>query len=224
MEYILKRSKRKTAAIYVRNGFVEVRAPIKMPKKAIDTFVASKEQWIKDRLAKTQEQSAKRDAFGLFYGDPILYRGKKYPLAPRTGSHAGFDENAFFMPPDLPPEYIKSTCIQIYRMLAKRYLTEKTLQFARLMGLAPSNIKITGAKTRWGSCSAKKNINYAWRLIMAEDDVIDYVVVHELAHLKELNHSPRFWSIVERVLPDYRDRKLKLRTLQKQLATENWDE
>lgn len=118
---------------------------------------------------------------------------------------------------------IKSACVQIYRMLAKRDLTEKTLDFAKQMSVMPTAVKINNAKTRWGSCSSKKSLNFSWRLIMADDDVIDYVVVHELAHITEMNHSARFWSIVEGVLPDYRKRKTKLKELQRRLNGEDWE-
>jgi hypothetical protein len=91
------------------------------------------------------------------------------------------------------------------------------------MSVTPIAVKINSAKTRWGSCSNKKSLNFSWRLIMADDDVIDYVVVHELAHLREMNHSPRFWAVVEAVLPDYRERKLKLRALQAKLNREDWE-
>lgn len=224
IDYILIRSKRKTIALYVRDGGVEVRAPLKMPKQDIDRFVASKEKWVMDRLVKSQDQSVRREAFSLGYGDTVLYRGKQYPITAKAGSRVGFDNACFYMPPNLPPEQIKAACVQIYRLLAKRDLTEKTLYFARRMGVTPSAFKINGAKTRWGSCSAKKSINYSWRLIMADDAVIDYVVVHELAHLTELNHSARFWTIVKKTLPDYRERQKCLRELQQRLTDEAWED
>ena len=90
MEYTLTRSKRKTAAIYVRDGSVEVRAPLKMPKRDIDAFVASKEAWITDRLTKSQEQSELRESFALNYGNTVLYRGKEYPIVARNGDRIGF--------------------------------------------------------------------------------------------------------------------------------------
>ncbi|NCV71165.1 MAG: M48 family peptidase, partial [Betaproteobacteria bacterium] len=76
---------------------------------------------------------------------------------------------------------------------------------------APARWQLSSARTRWGSCNAKSVIRLNWRLIHKDPMLIDYVVVHELAHLKELNHSPRFWAIVESVLPDYRERKRLLR-------------
>ena len=224
INYTLTRSKRKTIALYVRNGAVEVRAPLKMAKRDIDKFIISKEKWVTDRLTKSQEQSEQRKAFALDYGDTVLYRGKDYPIVARDGDRATFDNTAFYMTPDLPPKHIKAVCVEIYRMLAKRDLTAKTLNFAEQMGVMPVAVKITGAKRCWGSCSGKKTINYSWRLIMADDAVIDYVVVHELAHLIEMNHSSRFWNIVEIMLPDYKARQAQLKELQKRLSKENWEE
>ena len=126
------------------------------------------------------------------------------------------------MPPNLSSVEIKSACVQIYRMIAKRDITNRVLEFSRQMEITPAAVKINSAKTRWGSCSSRKSLNFSWRLIMADSDVVDYVVVHELAHLLEMNHSQKFWAIVEKVLPDYRQRKQRLRELNKQLAKEDW--
>ena len=214
-DYTITRSKRKTIALYVRNGGVEVRAPLKAPKRDIDKFVASKEKWITDKLAQSNERAIRRENFNLNYGDTVTYRGNECPITAKPGNRLGFDYEQFYIPPDLSPEQIKAACVQIYRLLAKRDLTDKVLNYAKIMVVTPSAIKINGAKTRWGSCSTRKSLNFSWRLIMANDDVIDYVVVHELAHLIEMNHSPKFWAIVETVLPDYRERKAKLKLLQK---------
>ena len=224
MEYTLVRSKRKTAAIHVHESGVEVRAPMKMPKRDIDRFVASKEKWITDKLGMLRNRAKLREAFAPTYGDSVIYRGIECPISAKSSNYIGYDDGSFYMPPDLTPEQIKTACVQIYKLLAKRDLTAKTCDFAIQMNLKPSGVKINSAKTRWGSCSAKKSINFSWRLIMADDDVIDYVVVHELAHLAELNHSARFWSIVESVLPDFAERKTRLRDLNERLANENWDE
>ena len=223
MEYYLTRTNRKTAAIYVRNARVEVRAPLRMSKRDIDSFVLSKEKWISQRLERSISQVNQREAFNLSYGDYILMRGATYPLTAKPGTHAGFDGKVFFMPPNLAPEQIKTVCVQIYRRLAKAYLTERTLFYANRMGAAPAAIRINNAQTRWGSCSGKRSINYSWRLIMADDSVIDYVVIHELTHLFELNHSGRFWAIVARLLPDYGERKSRLHELQVRLAGEDWE-
>jgi len=96
------------------------------------------------------------------------------------------------------------------RARAKEILPQKVAHFARLMGVAPARVKITGARARWGSCSSKGSLSFSWRVMLADDEAIDYVVVHELAHLREMNHSPRFWAVVEAAMPDYRERKKAL--------------
>jgi len=222
IEYKLIRSQRKTVAIYIRDGGVEVRAPLNMPKSALDEFVAAKEGWITENLAKSREQAGRRAAFTLNYGDSVIYRGRPYPIAAQAGGRAGFDGARFYMPPHLSAEEIKTLCVRIYRVLAKHHLSERAHYFADCFGVALGAVKINGAKTRWGSCSARKNINFSWRLIIADDDVIDYVVVHELAHILEMNHSARFWQNVARVLPDYQQRKARLKELQHRLSGEDW--
>lgn len=221
MNYSLVRSGRKTCGIYIRNGTVEVRAPLHFPKREIERFLTSKEGWIRQKLGESAAALEERRRFSLNYGSRILYRGREYPICP--GERAGFDGERFCVPPDLPPEEIKAACIRIYRRLAGEVLTEKVQLYARKMGVAPAAVRIHGAKTRWGSCSSRGNLNFSWRLMMAPDSAIDYVTVHELAHLKEMNHSAAFRAVVEEVLPDYRERCLSLKTLQKRLNQENWD-
>ena len=92
------------------------------------------------------------------------------------------------------------------RKTAKKTLPLKVAYYAKIMGLKYGRITITGAKTRFGSCSSKGNIAFSYRLMMYPDEAIDYVVVHELAHLKEMNHSPAFYRIIAKVLPDYKER------------------
>ncbi len=97
------------------------------------------------------------------------------------------------------------------RNLAKRLLPAKTEYYAKIMGVKYGRITITGAKTRFGSCSAKGNISYSYRLMRYPEEAIDYVVVHELAHILELNHSPAFYKIIGSVLPDYKRRAKMLK-------------
>jgi len=116
IEYTLTRSKRKTVAIYVREGRVEVRAPLKMAKRDIDKFVLSKEKWVMEKQAQSSERQEQRENFTLDYGDTVLYRGKDYSIAAKDGNRIGFDDTAFYMPPGLDSEQIKAACVQIYRI------------------------------------------------------------------------------------------------------------
>ena len=101
---------------------------------------------------------------------------------------------------------------KLLRKKAKAILPIKTKYYSEIMGLKYGRITITGAKTRFGSCSSQGNISYSFRLMKYPDEAIDYVVVHELAHLVEMNHSDRFWSIVATVFPDYKSRKKLLKS------------
>ena len=94
---------------------------------------------------------------------------------------------------------------------ARKVFPERVEYYARLMGISYGRITIREQKTRWGSCSGKGNLNFNWKLTLMPAELLDYVVVHELAHRKEMNHSRKFWKIVEQVLPDYRERRRRLR-------------
>lgn len=223
-QYTLVRSRRKTLAIHItRDAAVEVRAPMKMPLDYIESFVKKKEKWIEEHIHRRERSIDEQKAFTISYGDHVLFCGREYPVRGKEGRRAGFDAQGVWVPKGLSPEEIKYAVVQVYRSLAKRLLKMKADEFAAIMGVTPAAVKITGAKTRWGSCSGKNNICFSWRLVMAETDVIDYVVIHELAHLKELNHSPRFWAIVQGVMPDYKERVRKLKKLQEKLLTQDWN-
>lgn len=97
------------------------------------------------------------------------------------------------------------------RELARQRITRRVEYFAPLVGVTYNRIFIKEQKTRWGSCSSLGNLNFNWKLILLDEELLDYVVVHELAHRKQMNHSPTFWAEVERVLPDYRERRRRLK-------------
>ena len=94
-----------------------------------------------------------------------------------------------------------------YRRQARKRITERTAYFARRMGVTYGRISIRAARTRWGSCSREGNLNFHWKLILMPPEILDYVVVHELAHRREMNHSSRFWAQVAEILPDYKARR-----------------
>ncbi|MCL2752017.1 MAG: M48 family metallopeptidase [Firmicutes bacterium] len=224
IQYTLVRSRRKTAAIHItKDAAVEVRTPLKMPQADIDRFISSKEKWIVQHLAEIERRNDQKSAFALHYGDTVALRGGEYPIRAQDGNRAGFDGLCFYMPPGLTPDGVKRAVIRIYKAVAKHVITDKVNEYATRMAVVPAAVRITSAKTRWGSCSGKNNISFSWRLVMADDSVIDYVVVHELAHITQHNHSPRFWAIVAGVLPDYKVRKKKLKLLHEQLMAQDWD-
>lgn len=98
-----------------------------------------------------------------------------------------------------------------YREIARDIFTQKTAFYARLMNVTYGRIAIREQKTRWGSCSSDGNLNFNWRLIFAPEEVLDYIVIHELAHRREMNHSPAFYKIVAEIMPDYKKQQKWLR-------------
>ncbi len=110
-------------------------------------------------------------------------------------------------------DYVKYPALENrYRRQAREKLQQRTAYFARLMGVSYGKITVRAAKTRWGSCSGRGNLNFHWKLVLMPPEVLDYVVVHELAHRKEMNHSPAFWAEVKKILPDYQERRRWLKT------------
>jgi len=224
-DYTLKRSNRKTVAIHIRDGLVEVRAPYSAPIASIESFIFSKERWIEEKLMHSRLRISNKEQFSLDYGSLLVYRGFFYPIVGKPENTIGFDddEGSFYMPLNLTPEQIKKYCVEIYKMLAKRDITERVYKFSSLMQVSAYEVKVNSAKTRWGSCSSKRSLNFSWTLIMADDEAIDYIVVHELAHIAHMNHSSNFWALVRRYVPDFEQHKARLKELQRRLSNEDWN-
>ncbi|MDR0904395.1 MAG: M48 family metallopeptidase [Ruminococcus sp.] len=154
------------------------------------------------------------------YGGKILYKGEKYPIE-KADDKTAFAGGIFYVKADSDCKPDIPSLVKLLRKFAARDLTRKTIETARIMGVVPVSIKITGAKTRWGSCSANRGINYSWRLIMADERSIDYVIVHELAHITQFNHSAGFWNIVKTYCPDYKSRRAFLKKMQAEIDSYN---
>jgi len=225
-KYTLSRSKRKSLSIQIKkDGSLHVKAPIHLPQKEIDDFIDSKEKWIAKHTEEISKKYELKKEFSLNFDDFVLVRGEKAYIRPIEENMAKYDEKRriFYINKDANSKIIKYMLIELYKRIAKNHILQRVAFFAKKMNVMPTNVRITNAKTRWGSCSGKNSINFPWRLIMAEDSAIDYVVVHELAHIKQKNHSPEFWKIVETIIHDYKKEKEKLKILSEKLSKENWD-
>lgn len=222
--YYLIRTKRITMALQVRAGEVIVRAPFRCRKEQIDAFVLSKNVWVQEMLQKQQALLTQKAAFRPDYGSRVLLCGKEYPITERQVPTAQAQGGEIHMPPGLDAEGIRRELITLYRRIAKQLMAQRGQFYAQKMDLPIPQIRITGAKTRWGSCSGTGGLQFSWRLVMADMCAIDYVVVHDLCHLRERNHQSDFWEQVQAVLPDYKLRQLSLLSLQKRMERENWDD
>jgi predicted metal-dependent hydrolase len=220
MEYQIIRSRRKTVAICIgRDGSVVVRAPLRTAKNFIDAFVFEKQRWIQEKSAFMAAHEEQRREFRITEGSALPLLGREYPVV--YGDKVAFDGICFKIPND-HFETLKPQLIQIYQSLAKNFIPERVTCFSQRTGWIPAGVRIGAANTSWGSCSGKNKLNFTWKLIMAEPALVDYVVVHELAHLVEHNHSVRFWRLVESVLPDFQERRAKLRLLAQELQKQGW--
>ena len=112
----------------------------------------------------------------------------------------------------VPIDELSESEIRELKKKAREYIPNRVEHFANIMGVTPSNVSINQAKTRFGSCNSKKRLNFSCNVMRYPNEAIDYVIVHELAHIKELNHSKRFWDIVASVMPDYKARQRILKT------------
>jgi predicted metal-dependent hydrolase len=220
MEYQLIRSKRKTIAICVnRDGSVAVRAPLRAAQRMIDRFVREKQDWITEKSTQMATNAAVRENFNITVGSALPLLGQEYPVV--QGEKIAFTGSCFTIP-DEDFATLKPKLIALYKILAQTMIPERTAYFSKQTALFPTNVRIGSANTYWGCCSGKNSLNFSYKLIMAEPEVIDYVVVHELAHTVEHNHSARFWQLVQEVLPDYKERRAKLRLLEKKLQKQDW--
>ena len=204
----ITRTRRRTLAIIVEDdGRIVVRAPLRLKQEAIDEFVRAREKWIRGRqeLALRRRESFVPRSY--ISGEQFLYLGAPYRLqiAERQGRALVFNEGFHLSRGALPRA--EAAFERWYRRQALRVMTERANLYAAGNGFAFKRIRITSARKQWGSCGPGDSLRFAWRLVMAPLPMIDYVVVHELVHLKHRNHSKRFWSKVASILPDFGERQ-----------------
>lgn len=213
INYKVKRTARKTIEIRILpDKTVLVTAPLDTSDEYIGDYVKKKSKWIIGHLSNMDVSAADKEN-KIHIGGSLLYRGKKYPLIGTKDNRIGFDGEKFYAPDYINEINLISNLIALYKSLALKYMPSRTLIMAEKLRLSPLAVKISSAKTRWGSCSGRDSINFSWRLIMADDDTIDYVIVHELTHISEKNHSRSFWEKVRAVMPDYEKYEERLKTL-----------
>jgi predicted metal-dependent hydrolase len=205
------RSKRKTIALIVTlEGSLIVRAPQRATNKQIEDLVREKAGWIEEKQALARQKAAQAPRPKTFReGDTFPYLGRLYILEVTNSGHVPlvFKDDRFQLHRAALP-FARGAFARWYRSRARQHLAARVAQLSAQHGFNPGKVRITSARTRWGSCSSKGTLSFPWRLVMAPPDVVDYVIIHELCHLKEHNHSPRFWALVGAILPDYKS-KLK---------------
>ena len=218
LNYQLKRSKKrkKTLTLQVeRNGTIMMHVPYRTSETETDRFFKQKEGWVRKKLKEMAYLPESRDAERTFIpGEKFHYLGEQFPLkvADSTGARAPLilSYGVFLLREDNLTK-AREVFVNWYKKRAREEITKRVGYYSRRFNLPVTGITITSAHTRYGSCSARNKVSFSWRLIMAPYPVIDYVILHELAHIKEKNHSRRFWSLLETILPDYKKQRLWLR-------------
>ncbi len=202
---IVRHSNRKSIKVLVNKGTVKVFVPSKTNDKQLKFLLAQHGTVIYDILEKEiklKEELIKKISLGEYH---IAYLGKKIPVTSTEFLEVPirFDEHEI----RINKRYIDYADVLLNRLLRKKaeeYIHERTKYIAYKNGFKFARIKIKDTKTRWGSCSSKGTISLNWRLIMAPVEVIDYVIIHELAHTVEMNHGKKFWEVVGRYFPNWK--------------------
>lgn len=202
------RKRKKTISLQIRNeADVIVSAPYFTPADEIRRFVEEKQSWIKKIIRKQKEDSLKCKAKAYETGEYFLYLGQDYPLEvffePFENAGIMFRDNRFYLNAHEGKDLRRFHFVSWYKNEAHDFIRQQVDFYCGMLNLSCKGVRITSAQSRWGSCSEDNRLTFSFRLIMAPPDIIDYVIVHELMHIKEKNHSPRFWRLVETVMPEY---------------------
>ena len=180
-----------------------VRAPYLTSEDYIYKLISRKESWIRAKLDYFKQRQGQVLVRQFIPGEEFMYLGQTYRLV------AADLPKAIVLDKDLMISQVVLANAQDhienwYRAQALEHITQRVGYWAQITGLKYRSIRINSATTRWGSCGYKDGLSFTWRLIMAPARVVDYVVIHELMHLKQKNHSRKYWAEVAKVMPDYR--------------------
>ena len=220
---IARSARRKTVLLRVgKDGVPEILSPVGVPVRELQRIADENSAKLCEFLENYREREAAKAEFTPDYGSRLRFLGRTVVVTAREGNTVGYDAENFYIPPGLPPERIRAAVVQIYKLAARNEITPRVVRFAAVMRLSPMSVKINEARSHWASCSARDTLNFAWFLIMAAPEAIDYVVIHELCHMIEFNHSERFWKIVGEYCPDYASKKEYLKELWQEILKEGW--
>lgn len=204
MEYRLVRSERKTLSLCVeRDGSLTVRAPLCLPESEIARFLAQHTLWIERRRARML--SAESERVRPVIGGTVMFWGEPYRID--WGEQSGFDGNVIRIQCGAQ---VSAELAQLFSKEAKARLVPLVWSIAQLEEIPVASVRITGAQTRYGSCSSKNGICLSWRIVTAPQPLIESVILHELCHVLHHNHGKDFWAEVYARMPDYDEKKRAL--------------
>ncbi|MEO8417329.1 MAG: SprT family zinc-dependent metalloprotease [Methylophilaceae bacterium] len=218
--YHLKRRPRKTVGMRISADGLIVHAPLRISQSQLEQLLLSKAGWIRNKLEARQEHAVEpmhwHDGAALMLlGNDVTLSIKQDARSRNVECLAGILYVALPTPDD--QAVIARKVLQWYRKQAMTDFSRRLELLSAKLGVATPKLFLSNAQTRWGSCNSKKEVRLNWRLIQAPPHIINYVTAHELAHLKQMNHSAKFWAVVESIFPDYKKAEAELKTLSAQL-------
>lgn len=207
--------KRKTIALQIKHGKLIVRAPSYVPESKVHEFILKKRQWINEKVNLSIGHS-KIPLFSYQQGEQLFIKGinKSFIVKLATSksvtetsckiivTHPQYNDNLALLKNDLTEQLEQWFCQQV-----NEYLKHRLTFYVERMLLKPASVKVKKYKSRWGSCNSRQQLTFNSLLAMVPSDVFDYVIVHELSHLKHMNHSAAFWQLVASQLPNYQEQK-----------------
>lgn len=214
VEYRIGRSRRRTISITVGAEGLAVRAPNAARMRDIEAFLAEKARWIVTRLDKWRDAPRPARLSGVA-GETLCVAGEHLRLEVRRAARNGAlrEPGALVLAVRNPLDgaAVRRALVRSLKRIALDAFERRAADYAARLGLGPPRVALSSARSRWGSCAANGRIRLAWRLVHVPPHLADYVIAHEVAHLVELNHSRRFWSVVESMYPDARNARRELR-------------
>lgn len=218
LSYRLKRSKRQSVGLKIDADGLTVTAPTRLALRVIEDVVRTKRAWIERKLAEQQERLRRTPALRLVHDAAIPYRGGLCRLDLRSHPARSFWDRedgepiVRLSPKDArSPQSIRAAFERLWKARALEVFEERLAAFVPRLQTHPLRLTVSSALTRWGSCSWSGSVRLSWRLLALDDELIDYVLAHELAHLVHMNHSSDFWREVQRLCPDYSVRRDRLK-------------
>ena len=217
LEIQVERTNRKrTISLQVKHNKLIIKTPRSVSKKTLDDLIKRKQRWIKQRaILNFEEQSLKNRKF--IDNEKFYFRGNEYRLSLILGRkeavtiEGGLLKVLYVDDKSLGRSTIKSSLEEWYLKESTKILKARTEELAQQMSVKPSGITVKNYNSKWGSCTANNKISYNWRIIMAPDCIVDYLIIHELSHIIEPNHSKNFWYLVGNYCKDLKKKRKWLR-------------
>jgi hypothetical protein len=213
VEYRFTRSRRRTLGLLVDARGLSIRAPLRASWREVETYVRTHERWIVAKLDAWAGTARPRSLRGSD-GEALPLFGAPVTLSVRAGPHsvrhAAPDRLVVCLPEPARRAQVAAQLLRWLKRRALEALEPRALHYAGRLGLPAPRVGLSNARSRWGVCSSGGNIRLSWRLVHVAPTLADYVVAHEVAHLVEMNHSKRFWRVVESLYPDWRGARERL--------------